>query len=539
MLLAQSVTHDGDRVWGDADRERLAALEPMLALDERPLRPLLAMVGGREMLDAPLAPALYLWPWLELAGVAGARLGQALLLALAALVAARALGARVGVTAPWWVLLLLFGSTAGLAALHLWPDAFLLALAALGLALALWERPTVAEVGELPEVWQDVAERRGRGLLPRLAAAGLLLGLLGGSAPWTLPLVGAAAAQVPRERRRGGLVALLLPALLVIGALVWWQAATTPHRGGSALADWALSDWALGGLPVAGPDGEAPALFAGTRLAPSLWGWNTLYLVAGRHVGLLFACAPLLALFACASLRGGRRALLLAVVLACGLLLWLHPFTFSGLPWAVGSTGFLPLFPALWFLADGSPRRPVLAAVWLWAAAFLWPLWVHPWTVTAAPREQPRLARPYLRWLPVETSQVHLDEAVRVRSGSLRILPLTAAVVPAAGPGRLRFFGRDPVDLLVASPHPLQAVDVVVAGDAGADLTVHGGKLAETMLRPDGGVEFLVRFDRARAEHPMPWSADGAWFYRLGLELPKAAPRPLVLRVAGVTELAD
>jgi hypothetical protein len=529
LALARSLALDGDREWGEPDRQRQREERLIRGLEGGAPMPLVVERRGREVPDASLLQALYLAPW-SLLGPRGALLGHILLMGAAALVAARALGRTFGTLAPWLVLLFVGGSSLFAYFLRLWAEGFLAALTALAFAVA-WRAAHPSE-GELAEIYRPPAA--GGSEIWRWGLVGLLLGAVAGTRLHTLPLLLGAAALVPQEQRRRGLPWLLAAGILALGATILAEGA------GGGMAAGAAGWWEAvsAGLAAAGADPGALGLHS--RLEGSLWGWNALYLLVGRHGGALFYLAPaILALAYTASGRGRAGlggALLLAVVAA----LWLQPFTLFGAPWSLGPGALVPLFPALWFLLARAPSRWALAALWLWSALFLWPAWLSPLTSPVAEGGQRPWQAPYLSpWAPFETTQAGLRHSREAAAGALRLVPLSASVRPAAGPGRLMFVGDRWAEVLVESPRALAGLNVEL-GESGASLPeIRGGELGEVMLRPDGGVEVLVRLPRAAAVHSVLGREGRAHFYRLAVLVPDGPRREVSLRIAGIAEGGD
>src|SRR4051794_15022533 len=152
--------------------------------------------GGRTLVYAkPASYALWIAPLLRLSPLRGAAIANALLLALAAVLAARTLERRLGPAAPLWEAACLFASVAFAYVFWAHADLFLMSLVAIALALA-YGAP------------RDEAETSGRTAL-RWAAAGLLLGLVLASRPFYGTLIVPAALAVPASRRSLGIAALV------------------------------------------------------------------------------------------------------------------------------------------------------------------------------------------------------------------------------------------------------------------------------------------------------------------------------------------
>jgi hypothetical protein len=228
-----------------------------------------------------------------------------------------------------------------------------------------------------------------------------------------------------------------------------------------------------------------------------------------------------------------RRLLLWMVAVELLVLLVFQPFDFAGTPAAIGNRVFLPLYGALLF-GFGRPvgRAPALVAAAA-AAALLWPL-------LSAPRAHPLDESGRYRWarglvaerLPYETSARGLPGAAEVQVAGVRMRSLNGAMWPAGAGGSLRLLGGARGEVLLASRAPLGSLLVEFAREAEGDLEVGGGELGETILRPDGGIAFVVLLDAPRARHPTSRSREPEHFYFLRLRLPKAPPRPLALSIA-------
>src|SRR3954447_6998473 len=367
--------------------------------------------GGRTMVYAkPASYALWIAPFLRLSPVRGAAVANALLLALAAVLAARTLERRLGPAAPLWVAACLFASVAFAYVFWAHSDLFLMSLVAIALALA-YGAPRAEEPPETPL----------RTAL-RWAAAGLLLGLVLASRPFYGALLLPAALAVPTPQRRVGLAALIAgAAVAVLGSGLTHLAEAdswTPYSGER------LSFEASTGFPgVDLPPGSWQQRTAGRGnrswlpadvVGPRLTAWNALYFWIGRDVGVLPYYLPLV-LGLLAFKRGeGRGTLILAALAAAACFLLTRPFNFYGGGGAIANRYFLPVYPAFWFAAGRRSRSAwtlaagALAAA-LAAAPFLASLWRQPRAsfldeengyryVTAAAR----------RTFPFETTQSHL-----------------------------------------------------------------------------------------------------------------------------------
>jgi hypothetical protein len=250
--------------------------------------------------------------------------------------------------------------------------------------------------------------------------------------------------------------------------------------------------------------------------SPALVGWNLVYLVAGRTVGLAPYFLPALA--ALARRRAGALARLesvagLAVPLA---FMALRPFNFYGGAGALGNRYFLPVYPLFWFGGGGVARSLVTTIL---AAPFLASLWLAPAAYPMIPGEGYRYVAPAAQhFLPVETTQRHVKAPGRsdVVHGDLWVRFLDGGLEPApSGADRLTLHAGRSAEILIGRASPLDALTIEVLEGAPVSLRVSGAGLAESATRPELRV---VRVARATARHPMWWTEDPFWIYRLELE---------------------
>ena len=498
--------------------------------------------GEHVAFGVPFLWALVAAPFLRVAPLSGAAVANALLLALAAWVAARSLERRIGPAAWWWVAALCFASVAFAYAFLALPDLALLVATALGLALAYGGAAPSAP----QELYGGPEERRWRTLL-RGFAAGALLAVPAIHRPVYALLLPAAALALPRRRRAAGLAAFAAGAAAIVAVTVagqWlagggWSAFGGDRRafvaaGGFPGVDFPAAAWPGPSSAEVGP-AEVARGAAEPAFDPRLWGWNLVYLLAGRDVGLVPYFLPGLLLLALAAGRRGRWALALAVAAALGALFWLRPFNFFGGSEAIANRFFLPLYPALWFLAarggGAAGRRALgaLAAAAL-AAPLLFPLWrapaAHP---VGADGRYRYVSAAAARWLPFETSQA--VPAPRAAQGALKVAFLAGDAGPAAGGEQLRWRGRQPVELLIASPEPVERVVLAFGRRVPSELEVlAGGAVADRLLRADGGVSFAIDLGRPRV-HAVRGGGEPVHFHHLRLRLPAAPPFDLPFTV--------
>jgi hypothetical protein len=256
-----------------------------------------------------------------------------------------------------------------------------------------------------------------------------------------------------------------------------------------------------------------------------LWGWNAVYFLLGRDVGLLPYFPSLLLLFLSARGRGGRWMLAIAFLFAAAGFLASRPFNFYGGGGAIANRYVLPAIPALWFLC--ARRR---SAVWapgiaLLAAPLLLPLWTggatypfpqngaHPWVSALAQR-----------WLPYETTQSHLKPAGRedfVHNG-LWIKPLTPGLEPREDRIAVRG-GEDRLELLAGSRTPLgAALCYRTSASSSGVLLEYQGRAAQPIEGAPG--RYRVSLGGPSARHPMWWTPEPWSLYRLGLRSAEQAP---------------
>lgn len=456
-------------------------------------------------------PRLYAWaiaPLELLDPVRGPAVANALLLAVASWLAARSLRQRIGPAAPLWTAVSVFASVSF--AFVFWgrSDLVLMACVAAGFALVYQGDRRYARVGaRSPQIYEGEDTESGRGFLLRWLAAGALLG----AAMACRPLYGA----------------LLLPAALAArGSLRSLRARAVAGLFLGAALPLLLSaalDWLGGGVDF--PAAVRP------NLNPRLAAWNVFYFLAGRNAGVLPYFLPLLLGFLAFARDRGRWAIPLAVAAAVLGFLLLRPFNFHG-GGALGNRYFLPLYPALWFMAARPARAVWAVAAILAASPFLGPLWAHP---TAYPvrddggyRHVSALAE---RWLPYETTQSGAPGREISPGGGLWVKVLSHNVWPSGRGGLLRIAGGSRGEMLVASPQPLHALHLEFDEQAPTRLAVGGEELRPLLLKADGYVLFEVPLGQARRVHPLWWGPYDYQIYSLDFRLPGAPAAPIGFRV--------
>jgi hypothetical protein len=503
----------------------------------------------------PFYYALWAAPFVRLSPTRGPFVANALLLALAAVATAVALRRTVGGTAPSWTAVLVFGSVAFAHVFWAHLDLFLMCLTALGLALIAGRE----EPGEPPSPSARPGLWVGR---PGLwvvrdglwvvrdglwAVAGLLLATVAYARPLYASLFLPAALAAWRLRRwravgalAAGALALTLGTLAVQQSLVGsWTSYGAERRSFNGATGFPEVD-----LPSAEWDamierwGNASwlqrrgfgALTGRSPGTPRLWGWNTLYFLAGETIGFLPYLLPGLLGFVSWGFgrrgSGGREearpdpvpgpfrwALVGAVILTAAGFFVLRPFNFYGGGGALANRYILPVYPALWFLPTRPVRPAWLAGAILVAAPFLWPLWTAP---RAYPLDAGGLfhhVSPVARaLLPYETTQSHMRPTgarFNVRHRGLWIKSLTpAAIWTDNGGGTFELDpGAGPAVLLVGDDRPLEALHLELE-TAGLPVTIGGGRITGRTALDGGRTRLWIELDGPRARHPMWWTGD-------------------------------
>lgn len=502
LMQAQSLAWDFDLRYSREDYDRFVA-----QWGRKPDGLILQSREGGTVLvySKPISYSSYIAPFLRLSPVRGALVANALLLALAGIAAARTLSRRIGPAAPLWVAAFLFASVAFAYVFWVHSDLFSMCLVALAFSLAY---------GVLPEE----TETRGRAAL-RWAGVGVLLGLVVMSRPFYAPLLLPAFLAVPARQRKVGIAALAAGAGAVALSATLFnlveRESWSSYSAGNRRSFYSYTGFPEVDLP---PDGFQKEIAArGTHS----WtfrvnsdgkqaAWNSLYFLAGRHVGVLPYFLPL-ALGFLAFRRGeGRWSLALAVAASMALFFAMRPFNFYGGGGAIADRYFLPLYPALWFLAARPARAawPLLAAAL--AAPFLLPLWTAPRAFPIDPAGGYRYVSDFARsWLPYETTQSHLKPAGRedLVHNALWVKLLSNSLRPEEEGARLVLAAGREGQLLLGSPTPLSGVQLEMT----APLEVDGAAVTEKV--------FPLRFSSPRAVHRMWWTDGAPWYlYQIRLE---------------------
>ncbi|HEY4596353.1 MAG TPA: hypothetical protein VIJ02_08140, partial [Thermoanaerobaculia bacterium] len=306
-MQASSLVHDFDLTYTRKDYDRFVAqwgVPPQgLILQSRP-------GSDRLTYGKPPLYALLLAPFVAVAPVRGPLVANALLLAAAALLAARALRNHIGGAAPLWVAVWVFASVAFAYVFWGESDLFLFAAVAAGFALVHWgERRYWRKGDPPPQVYQGEDTEPSRAFMVRWLGAGALLGIACLYRPVYLVLLIPAllAAWGTPTGRRGRALSGLLLGVLAIAALSmglqWIAGGDLTGYGGQRQGIYTNNAYPEVSYPAAHwsdqvrHEGNASWLQA-DAVRPEfnlrLLGWNILYFLAGRNVGILPYFLPLL-----------------------------------------------------------------------------------------------------------------------------------------------------------------------------------------------------------------------------------------------------
>jgi hypothetical protein len=469
-LQAASLAWDFDLHYGDEDfaryREQWGARPPGIDLESRD--------GGQtQVYGRPFFHALVAAPFVRMMPQRGMQVANALLLAAAALLAAWSL------KRPLWVAVFVFASVTFLYVFAATADIFLLSVTAAGFALSYGGQkeavlPSMYE-GDRAWSWPDFG---------RWLAIGMLLAI-----PGTYRLL---------------YLFLLLPAATARKSRAGWAGLIVGVLGLLALASFVHSS--AGGDPLLIPSLAFEA-------DPGLFAWNAVYFLVGRNVGILPYFLPvLLALMAA---RSDRWALGLGAALAAIGFLVAHPYDFAGFGAGPGNRLFLPLYAALWFLAAKPLRSAWAIIIALLAAPFLLPL--------------PAVTERIQGWLPYEATQRELPGAW-ISQGGIRIKPTSPSVWLAPKGGDFRIVGGQTGELVIASPGPVESLELEFDRNSPTTLRANGAEVRPTRLGADGSVTFPVPLGSGRT-HPMWWTGGAHHLYTLRFHLPGAPIKPIAFKV--------
>lgn len=548
-MQAASLAWDFDLTYNRQDYDRFVAhwgVAPKgLILQSRP-------GGDRLVYGKPPLYTLVTAPFVRVSPARGAVVANALMLAAAALLAARSLRGRIGAAAPLWVAAFVFASVAF--AYVFWGDAdlFLFASVAAGFSLVYLGDRRYARL-DMPQVYQGEDTLPSKAVFYRWLGAGALLAVAVAYRPvylvLFLPALLAARESAPgvRGRAAGGLIlgaALLLSCSM---GLQWLAGGDLTGYGGMRQGIYARKSFPEVDFPAAdwnqrvekkGNDSWLQREAVRPQPNPALLGWNVLYFFLGRNFGVLPYFLPLVLGFLAFQADRGRWLIPFAVGAAVLAFLLLRPFNFEG-GGVLGNRYFLPLYPALWFLAARPARALWAPIVALLATPFLGLLWKDP---TAYPLEGafPRhISQTVQRWLPFETTQANAPGPQVSAGGGLWVKALSPNIWATGKGGGLSTVGGTEGEILVGSPQPLRALHFEFGARASSRLLVGGSELRPLLLRPDGGVLFEVPLGSERAVHRLWWGPYDYHLYAMRFRLPGAPTAPISLHILPSRDLIE
>ncbi len=516
LMAAQSLAWDGDLFFDSEDFERFVSLwktgpEGLI---------LQSGDGGRTITyGKPFFYPLVIAPFVRLMGVRGPFIANALLLGLASVLSARVLSRKLGDLAPLGIATLIFASVVFVYVFQAHADLFLLCCSAVALTIVFASKEPQASQATL-------------GLILRWSAVGALIGLVVYSRPLYAPLFLPPLLGVPRRywiRALGG---------LGLGALILVSLAATVHRinGGTWTSyggerrgfysktgypgvDFAAEEWSAEiGETGNAAWSEVETLSKLPRTSFSLWGWNSVYFLVGRDVGLLAYFLPATLALIGWPKRWIHWSLLAAVGLSFAAFFLYRPFNFYGGGGAVANRYLLALYPAFWFMANGRLRLRYLITVVLVAAPFVWPVWAHPRAYPLhADRTYAFVSKAAVRLLPYETTQSHLKPAGRsdVVHNRLWVKFLTPSLRSNRAGDVLLIDAQSRGEFLVGSSKPVSAIEIQVFGASDSTIGLLGGaKVVAEEFNTDGQ-QVSLELGRPRAKHRMWWSWNDVFIYEL------------------------
>ena len=523
LMAAESLAWDFDLLYdrGDYDRfvEHHGSVPEGLVLQSGN--------SGRSLtFSKPFFYPAFLAPFVRLAPARGAFVANVLVLALAALLAARTLRRWIGEWSALWIAVFVFSSAAFVYAFWAQADLFLMALTAISLSLA----------------FSDPEGRPTRAGLAKWLLCGVLLATVAFSRPFYLPLLVPAAFCAPRPRRPrlaayGAGVLLLVGVSLAIhqGLGDTWtsydgERAAFYDETGFPEVDFPRSDWDgfIGRWGNFAWNRATVSLSSST--SPRVWLWNGVYFAFGRHVGVLVYFLPLVLGLLAGPKDHSRWALAAAIVAAIAGAFFLRPFNFFGGGASIANRFFLPVYPAFWLLAGGPVKRRWLVGVVLASGVFIWPLWSAPGGYVVRPDGSYRYVSAAARLLlPVETTQslVQPGGADLTLDGDLWVRPLGPEIRPTGGDLRIEDGARG--RLLLAAEEPLEEIDLVIKTEGAGALATNATVVAES--QDAEGRRYRLRLRRPRAVHPTWWSDTVVRIHRLTVSIDTPDGRPVELRL--------
>jgi len=509
LMQAESLAFDLDLAYTAGDYHRFVG-----HWGKKPQGLILQSGGDGELITygKPFYYPLFLAPFTRLSPLRGPFVANALLLVLTCLLVARVLERRLGGGAALWVAALVFASVVFGHVFWAHADLFLMCLTAVALALVF------GRDGDGEEK-QKKKEEHG-GFPWRWVGAGALLAMVVYSRPLYLPIFLPALLALPRPRWRAGAALLGSVLLVTVATASVHFALTGSWTGYGATRSGFYSQTGFPGVdfPAERFVEEVRELGNSAVLPPeqmvrvkkvsaSLWWWNGVHFLFGRHLGLLPYFLPGLLAFAGRPSGAARWSLLLAVLLTTAAFFYLRPFNFYGGGGTLANRYFLPLYPAFWFLPTRPPRPLVVAVAVVVAALFLYPLALHPRAFPLDDGGSYRYVSPVAaRVLPFETTQSHLKLAGREDLYGdgffVRLLD------PALDDGRDRFIRLEHGErarLMVASTEPLPVLELLVRARGPVEVSLDGGRV-EPLPRRGRFQRFRLHLPPPDARHPTWWS---------------------------------
>jgi hypothetical protein len=513
FLQAESLRLDRDLTYGDEDYRRFAARWP----DLTPRLALYRNSNGLLRYDRPAIHALLASPFTIL-GPRGPLVLNTLLLALAAFIATRVFGKKLGWVGVLLVTLFIFSSSVFALVFQATPAILLLlsGVGAFGLIFggeffARDPRGHEEDIGVGPSVVMEAV---------RWVSAGVLVGVAVLHHPIYLLLALAAALVVPKKEGPLGWPALAAGALTVILLSTYmqrdggiWLGSAAARGDTSVEAPESVDTGALGRVSRASLESLGP------RLDGELTKWNLIYFLGGRHVGVLVYFLPVMLIFLAGEGTSGRRYVILFCLLGALAFVFLQPFGFSG--GGLGNVYFLPFYGALWYDVTRYSALVFGLAILVVSAIALFPLWRSPSGPAQLADGSYRHVSPLVaQYLPVETTQKNLFRGTPSFAGGVWIRQLSGA---PPGLSEMMLVGNSPGEILIASPEPIHGLQLSFPGLGSDRIELIGGQPGSVSYSPDGGLVFGVELTSSARQHPMWWSDTGYHLYSLGLRLPEAS----------------
>ncbi len=507
VMAAESVAYDFDLSYSAEDYRRFSQ-----RWGEKPDLILHSGDSG-ETLDygKPFLYPVLLAPFVRLSPENGPAVLNFLLLAVTALMAARALGSSQGNRSPSLVAVLVFGSVTFAHAFWAHPDLLIFCCLAVALSNVSLGDPSV-QTASTP--------------LSRVLTAGLLLGLAAAARPiygvCLLPLLAMKGARRGLPRIVAVAAATFLLAAMFQGLLSGsWSAYGGERRGFTATTGYPDVDFPAQAWEQHIEEfGNVSWLREGAlepRFNAGILTWNTIYFLLGRNVGLVPYFLPLFLLLVHARPSRTLAAGVLAVIIVTIFLFTLRPFNFYGGAGTLANRYFLPLFAIFWFIPLRRVGWSSILVTMAICSVFLWPAWQAPSSFPLLEDHDGRLRYRYssgitARIFPHETNQKFIrslmDEDVTHRGTWTRFLD------PGVRPGdpkstTLETLGEGG-EILVARRRPFDVFSLSVHRGPGLRVC-HRWHCTEVAT----GTTSELRPGRPTARHRMWWEPEAMSLYRL------------------------